>query len=97
MILGARGRMPLDNAGRIGLLEDVTEAPYKIDGMLHSLLRAGWFDGLAGPALGSWQDCCDPAEVKDLGVELLAPHSIPLGVPATLHAPVSGRPSLVLG
>ena len=114
MTLGARGRPPLNNAGRIGLLEDVTEAPYKIDGMLHSLLRAGWFDGLAGLALGSWQDCGDPAEVKDLCVELLAPlgiplvwelgfghgpaaHSIPLWVPATLHAPASGHPSLVLG
>ena len=78
MTLGARGRPALTNAGRIGLLEDVTEAPYKIDGMLHSLLRAGWFDGLAGLALGSWQDCGDLAEVKDLCVELLAPLGIPL-------------------
>jgi muramoyltetrapeptide carboxypeptidase len=82
--------------------------------MLHSLLRAGWFEGLAGLALGSWQDCGDPAEVRDLCVEILAPlgiplvwelgfghgpaaHSLPLGVPATLNAPVSGQPTLVLG
>jgi muramoyltetrapeptide carboxypeptidase len=114
MTLGARGRPAPANAGRIGLLEDVTEAPYKIDGMLHSLLRAGWFEGLAGLALGSWQDCGDPAEVLDLCVEILAPlgiplvwelgfghgpaaHSLPLGVPATLNAPVSGQPTLVLG
>ena len=114
MTLGARGRPPVNNTGRIGLLEDVTEPPYKIDGMLHSLLRAGWFEGLAGLALGSWQDCGDLAEVEDLCVELLAPlgiplvwelgfghgpgaHSIPLGVPATLHAPGAARPSLALG
>lgn len=48
MTLGARGRPPLDNAGRIGLLEDVTEAPYKIDGMLHSLLRAAGSTGWPG-------------------------------------------------
>ncbi|XTR51789.1 hypothetical protein ACOM2C_17455 [Pseudarthrobacter sp. So.54] len=113
MTLGARGGRPVNNTGRIGLLEDVTEPPYKIDGMLHSLLRAGWFEGLAGLALGSWQDCGDLAEVEDLCVELLAPlgiplvwelgfghgpaaHSIPLGVPATLHAPDAARPSLAL-
>ncbi|WP_326968054.1 S66 peptidase family protein [Arthrobacter sp. CG_A4] len=78
MTLAARGRPPLSNAGRIGLLEDVTEAPYKIDGMLHSLLRSGWFDGLAGLALGSWQDCGEPSKVKELCVELLAPLGIPL-------------------
>ncbi|MER1995155.1 MAG: LD-carboxypeptidase [Arthrobacter sp.] len=78
MLNGARNRRPVDNTGRIGLLEDVTEEPYRIDGMLQTLLRAGWFDGLAGLALGSWSECGDLAEVRALCVELLAPLGIPL-------------------
>ena len=111
MLNGARNRKPVDNTGCIGLLEDVTEEPYRLDGLLQTLLRAGWFDGLAGLALGSWTDCGDLAEVRALCEELLVPlgiplvwelgfghgpaaHSIPLGVPATLHA--GDGPALVL-
>ena len=78
MTLGARGRPPLDNTGTIALLEDVNEETYKVDGYLQSLLRAGWFDGVAGVALGSWLDCETPEGIRDLFVETLAP----LGIPA---------------
>lgn len=78
MTLGAHGRAKPSNAGKIGLLEDVTEDIYKLDGLLHSLLRAGWFEGMAGLALGSWKDCGDPAEVRELCEELLVPLGIPL-------------------
>lgn len=78
MLSGARNRKPVDNTGRIGLLEDVTEEPYRIDGMLQTLLRAGWFDGLTGVALGSWSECGDLADVRSLCEELLAPLGIPL-------------------
>jgi len=63
--------------GAIVLLEDVTEAPYRIDHFLTHLLRAGWFDGAAGIVLGSWQDCGPPEEVLDVLVDRL----VPLGVP----------------
>lgn len=78
MLNGARTRKPVDNTGRIGLLEDVTEEPYRLDGLLQTLLRSGWFDGLTGLALGSWSECGDLAEVRALCVELLAPLGIPL-------------------
>ena len=78
MTMGAHGKPKPSNAGRIGLLEDVTEDVYKIDGLLHTLLRAGWFDGLVGLALGSWKDCGDIADVKALCEELLVPLGIPL-------------------
>jgi muramoyltetrapeptide carboxypeptidase len=78
MTLGARGRPAPANAGRIGLLEDVTEDIYKLDGLLTSLLRAGWFDGLEGIALGSWSQCGELHEVKALVEELLVPLGIPL-------------------
>ena len=41
-------------AGGIVVLEDLEEEPYRLDRMLTQLLRAGWFDDVAGIALGSW-------------------------------------------
>ncbi|MCQ0013339.1 LD-carboxypeptidase [Actinomadura madurae] len=38
---------PPPAAGRIVFLEDVTEAPYRVDRMLVQLLQAGWLDGAA--------------------------------------------------
>jgi muramoyltetrapeptide carboxypeptidase len=67
--------------GRIVLLEDVGEAPYRIDRMLTQLLQAGCLDGAAGFALGSWVDCGDSLPVL---VERLAP----LGVPIIAGLPV---------
>lgn len=78
MTLGAKGRPPVDNTGRIALIEDVGEEPYRVDGLLVKLLRAGWFDGVAGIALGSWLDCGDPAQLRALAEELLAPLGVPL-------------------
>lgn len=96
MTLGARDRPVLDNTGRIGLIEDVSEAPYRVDGLLMRLLRAGWFEGLAGLALGSWHDCGDPAELRALAEELLVPLGIPLVWELGFgHGP--GAPSIPLG
>jgi muramoyltetrapeptide carboxypeptidase len=78
MTTGARGRPPLDNAGCLALIEDVTEPTYKIDGFLTSLLRAGWFDGVAGVALGSWRDCGPLDEIHALAEELLTPLGVPV-------------------
>ena len=79
--------------GRIVLLEDVSEAPYRIDRMLVQLLQAGCLEGAAGFVLGSWVDCGDPYPVLE---ELLAP----LGAPVIAGLPVGhGQPqsSVLLG
>ncbi len=78
MTVGARGRPALDNVGAIALLEDINEETYKIDGFLTSLLRSGWFDGVAGVALGSWIDCDPVEEIHALFTEALAPLGIPV-------------------
>ena len=78
MTLGARRRRPFDHTGTLALLEDVHEETYRIDGYLTSLLRAGWFDGVAGIALGSWQDCSPLPQIRDLCQELLAPLGVPM-------------------
>jgi muramoyltetrapeptide carboxypeptidase len=78
MTIGARGRPAASNAGRIALLEDVTEEPYRLDGLFTALLRSGWFDGVVGIALGSWEKCGEPGEVRALAEELLTPLGVPL-------------------
>lgn len=84
----------------IALLEDVCEEPYRLDRILTQLLRRGWFDEVAGIALGSWTDCGDVTGVLadrlgGLGVPIVADlgfgHcagqlTIPLGVPVDLNA-----------
>ncbi|HEY7487436.1 MAG TPA: LD-carboxypeptidase [Streptosporangiaceae bacterium] len=74
--------------GRIAFLEDVTEQPYRIDRMLVQLRQAGWFDGVAGIALGTWVDCGDPAELDAVFRARLAP----LGVPILAGLPVGHGP-----
>jgi muramoyltetrapeptide carboxypeptidase len=96
MTTGARSRPIRHSEPRIALLEDVTEAPYRIDGFLVSLLRAGWFDGVTGIVLGSWLDCGDPAAVEAVVADLL----VPLGLPTVWelgfgHGPAA--PSVPLG
>ncbi|TQM12017.1 S66 peptidase family protein [Pseudonocardia kunmingensis] len=75
--LGVPGA-PRPPDGAIALLEDVTEAPYRIDHFLTHLLRAGWFDRVAGIALGSWQDCGPPDQVRDVVLDRLAGLGVPL-------------------
>jgi muramoyltetrapeptide carboxypeptidase len=75
--LGAPG-LPPPPDGAIALLEDVTESPYRIDRLLTQLLRAGWFDRVAGIALGSWKECGPPEEVRDVVLDRLGPLGVPL-------------------
>ncbi|MEV5410625.1 LD-carboxypeptidase [Thermopolyspora sp. NPDC052614] len=77
-------------AGRIVLLEDVREHPYRIDRMVTQLLQAGCLEGAAGIVLGSWVDCGDPLPVL---AELLSP----LGVPVIVGLPIGhGTPQLTV-
>jgi muramoyltetrapeptide carboxypeptidase len=51
----------LDTRGKVLFLEDVNEAPYRVDRMLAQMKLAGQLDGLAGVVLGKFRDC-DPDE-----------------------------------
>jgi len=46
-----------DYSGKILFLEDIEEAPYRIDGMLTHLWLAGKFDNVAGIVFGKCSDC----------------------------------------
>ena len=53
-----------DTEGRIVVLEEVGEAPYRIDRMLTQLRLAGAFDRCAGVVFGNFTDCGDPSGVE---------------------------------
>jgi muramoyltetrapeptide carboxypeptidase len=73
--LGGPDAVPPD--GAIVLLEDVAEAPYRLDRMITQLLRAGWFTGVAGIALGSWVGCGPESVVVDVMSDLVGSLGIP--------------------
>ena len=72
-----------DFTGRILFLEDVSEAPYRIDRMLSTLKLMGALDRIAGLVFGECTDC-DPGEgYGSLTLdEILDDHIKPLGIPA---------------
>ncbi len=55
----------------VAVLEDVNEAPYRIDRMLVQLLRAGWFANAVGVVCGEWVGCGDNVEVETVVRERL--------------------------
>ncbi|GIG68527.1 S66 peptidase family protein [Phytomonospora endophytica] len=66
--------------GGILFFEDTNEAPYSVDRMLTELLRDGWFDGIAGIALGTFTSSVgNPGDWTILDV--LADRLLPVGVP----------------
>ncbi|MDH5823624.1 LD-carboxypeptidase [Luteimonas sp. RD2P54] len=69
--------------GGILFLEDVSEAPYRVDRMLTTLKLAGVLDRIAGFVFGECTDC-DPGEgYGSLTLEqILDDHVRPLGIPA---------------
>jgi muramoyltetrapeptide carboxypeptidase len=66
--------------GAVLLLEDVNEAPYKVDRMLTQLRRAGALTGLAGVAVGQFTQCADdwPVSIVDVLAEQLGPLDVPV-------------------
>lgn len=65
-------------AGRILFLEDVGEAPYRIDRMLTQMALAGCFRGLAGVVLGQFTDCGPWEAVRDIFYDCFVSYGIPL-------------------
>ncbi len=57
-----------DYTGKILFLEEIEEAPYRVDGMLTHLWLAGRLDKLVGVAFGKCSDC-EATEALSLSVE----------------------------
>ncbi|MFF5408090.1 LD-carboxypeptidase [Streptomyces misionensis] len=72
---------PLAHGGARGgllMIEDVTEAPYRIDRLVTQLLRSGWLDGVAGIGLGSWESCGPYEEVRAVLADRLGGLGVPV-------------------
>lgn len=82
-------------AGAILLLEEVDEAPYKVDRMLTHLRRSGALAGVAGVAVGQFTRCADGWSTSV--VEVLLDRLGDLGVPVLGGLPVGhGRDQLTV-
>ncbi len=64
--------------GAILLLEDIGEAPYRIDRMLHHLKSSGRLDQVAGLILGTFTDCGDAETIWNLTLDLTKERCIPV-------------------
>lgn len=67
-----------DLGGAILCIEDLNEAPYRIDRMLTQLRFSGSFDGLRGLALGSFSDCGPREQIQELVADRLGDMNIPI-------------------
>lgn len=70
-------------AGKILFLEDVSEAPYRVDRMFSTLKLSGVLDRIAGLVFGECTDCNPGNGYGSLTLEqILDDHVKPLGIPA---------------
>lgn len=79
----------VDAGGCILLLEEVAEAPYRIDRLLTQLRRSGTFHGVAGVAVGA-PVRCDPPPMRPSATfaEVLVDRLGDLGVPVVADLPI---------
>jgi muramoyltetrapeptide carboxypeptidase len=62
----------------IALLEDVTEAPYRLDRSLTQLVRSGWFQHAKAIVCGTFFECGPPGAAEAVVVERLAHLGVPI-------------------
>ena len=98
-LLGTPHCPPL--AGAILVLEDVGEAPYRLDRLLTHWRLCGALQQLAGLALGRFDDCEDPEGQGFSCEQVLRERTADLGIPVLAGLPVghgdAGNAALPLG
>ncbi|HIJ54531.1 MAG TPA: LD-carboxypeptidase [Deltaproteobacteria bacterium] len=67
-----------DFSGRILLLEDTSEAPYRVDRMLSQMKLAGCFDTVAGLVLGTFRGCGRKDEIYRIAVDAFQEYDMPV-------------------
>lgn len=67
-----------DLNGCILFIEDVSEAPYRIDRMLSHLKLAGLLDGVAGVMAGSFENCGDIGLIHEILLDIFESDSVPV-------------------
>ncbi|MBW2604135.1 MAG: LD-carboxypeptidase [Deltaproteobacteria bacterium] len=64
--------------GKILLIEDVGEMPYRIDRMLTQMKLAGCFNGIAGVILGAFKECGHQNEIVEIFDHIFEDADIPI-------------------
>jgi muramoyltetrapeptide carboxypeptidase len=62
----------------IWLVEEVNEAPYRVDRLLTQLRRSGYLDSVAGIITGTFTGCGDPEPVSEVLTERLGSLGVPM-------------------
>jgi muramoyltetrapeptide carboxypeptidase len=80
----------IETAGKILFIEDIGEAPYRVDRMLSTLRLAGKFDKVNGVILGAFTARDEEADWdEDASIDdVLSDYFANLGVPVLAHFPV---------
>lgn len=68
-------------------LEDVNEAPYRIDRMLTQLIQSGTLKGVKGIALGTWRKCEAEHKKTQSSLEVFKDKLTPLKIPVCMGFP----------
>jgi muramoyltetrapeptide carboxypeptidase len=77
----------IDTQDAILLLEEVNEAPFRLDRMLQQLRAAGKLDGLVGVGVGSLTDCGSELYPTPTPLEVIEEILEPLGIPIVAGLP----------
>ncbi len=97
--LSGTGYLP-DTGGALLFLEDVNEAPYRVDRMLTQLRMAGVFDRVAGVVFGQFEGCEPEREEEGTVDDVLRDFSTSVAAPVFCGLPYghgAGRQVLPIG
>lgn len=73
VLMGLRGsRFDLDYSDAILFIEDIDEAPYKLDRMIQNLRFSGVLSQLSGLVVGQFSDCVEDPLMKQTILEIVA-------------------------
>jgi muramoyltetrapeptide carboxypeptidase len=67
-----------DFSGQILLLEDIGEAPYRIDRMLMQMKLAGCFDRICGIIIGTFKGCGEPDLIYQIFADIFFKDNFPI-------------------
>ena len=75
------------------MLEEIAEAPYKVDRLIQQLIDSGGLEGAVGLAIGEFRDCDAPVEADWTIRNVIEDKLAPLGLPVVEGLPVGHGPS----
>jgi len=82
--------------GQILILEEINEAPYRLDGMLMQMKLAGCFEGLAGLVLGAFINCGSQKGVYEIAADIFREAKFPV-LAGFSFGHVRGNPTIPIG